>query len=56
LAQEGAITPHGSVNDRMSGQNTSQWVTNPTLVFAQENNTEGTLGQSSESKNDGNNK
>ena len=36
LAQEGAITPEGSVNDTMSGQNASQWVTNATLAFAQE--------------------
>jgi hypothetical protein len=36
LAQEGAITPEGSVNDTMSGQNASQWATNATLAFAQE--------------------
>src|SRR5512145_762124 len=35
LAQEGAITPEGSVNDTMSGQNTSQWASNATLVYAQ---------------------
>ena len=35
-AQEGAITPEGSVNDTMSGQNASEWATsNATLVFAQ---------------------
>src|SRR5215212_2795370 len=31
FAQEGAITPEGSVNDTMSGQNASQWSTNATL-------------------------
>ena len=36
LAQEGAITPEGSVNDTMSGQNASQWAANATLAFAQE--------------------
>ena len=36
FAQEGAITPEGSVNDTMSGQNASQWATNATLAFAQE--------------------
>jgi hypothetical protein len=36
LAQEGAITPEGSVNDTMSGQNASQWASNATLAFAQE--------------------
>ena len=36
LAQEGAITPEGSVNDTLSGQNASQWATNATLAFAQE--------------------
>ena len=36
LAQEGAITPEGSVNDTMSGQNASQWASNATLTFAQE--------------------
>src|SRR5829696_10170807 len=36
FAQEGAITPEGSVNDTMSGQNASQWSTNATLAFAQE--------------------
>ena len=36
LAQEGAITPEGSVNDTMSDQNASQWATNATLAFAQE--------------------
>ena len=36
FAQEGAITPQGSVNDTMSGQNASQWATNTTLAFAQE--------------------
>jgi plastocyanin len=36
FAQEGAITPKGSVNDTMSGQNASQWATNSTLAFAQE--------------------
>jgi|SRR5215204_1658135 len=36
LAQEGAITQEGSVNDTMSGQNASQWATNATLAFAQE--------------------
>jgi hypothetical protein len=35
FAQEGAITPEGSVNDTMSGQNASQWA-NATLAFAQE--------------------
>ena len=35
LAQEGAITPEGSVNDTMSGQNASQWASNATLAFAQ---------------------
>jgi hypothetical protein len=38
LGQEGAITPEGSVNDTMSGQNASQW-TNATLAFAQEDDT-----------------
>ena len=36
LAQEGAITSEGSVNDTMSGQNASQWAVNATLAFAQE--------------------
>ena len=36
FAQEGAITPEGSVNDTLSGQNASQWATNATLAFAQE--------------------
>ncbi len=36
FAQEGAITPEGSVNDTMSGQNASQWATNSTLAYAQE--------------------
>ena len=36
LAQEGAITSEGSVNDTMSGQNASQWASNATLAFAQE--------------------
>ena len=36
FAQEGAITPEGSVNDTMSGQNASQWAANSTLAFAQE--------------------
>ncbi len=35
LAQEGAITPEGSINDTMSGQNASQWASNATLVYAQ---------------------
>src|ERR671912_479978 len=35
LAQEGAITPEGSVNDTMSGKNATQWA-NATLAFAQE--------------------
>jgi len=35
FAQEGAITPEGSVNDTMSGQNASQWSTNATLAFVQ---------------------
>jgi hypothetical protein len=39
LAQEGAITPEGSVNDTMSGQNASQWATNATLAFAQGDDT-----------------
>ncbi|MGZ5500967.1 MAG: hypothetical protein ACXWEW_07460 [Nitrososphaeraceae archaeon] len=34
FAQEGAITPEGSVNDTMSGGNATQWV-NATLAFAQ---------------------
>jgi hypothetical protein len=37
-AQEGAITPEGSVNDTMSGGNATQWA-NATLAFAQEDNT-----------------
>ncbi len=36
FAQEGAITSEGSVNDTMSGQNASQWASNATLAFAQE--------------------
>ena len=65
FAQEGAITPEGSVNDTMSGQNASQWATNATLVFAQADDTEMNQGQgndtsaiqsqSSGAKNDGNN-
>ena len=39
LAQEGAITPEGSVNDTMSGQNASQWASNATLAFAQGDDT-----------------
>ncbi len=35
LAQEGAITPEGSINDTMSGENATQWA-NATLAFAQE--------------------
>src|ERR671912_682283 len=35
FAQEGAITPEGTVNDTMSGENATQWA-NATLVFAQE--------------------
>jgi hypothetical protein len=36
LAQESSITPEGSINDTMSGQNASQWASNATLAFAQE--------------------
>jgi hypothetical protein len=39
LAQEGAITPEGSINDTMSGQNASQWAANATLAFAQGDDT-----------------
>jgi hypothetical protein len=35
FAQEGAITPEGSINDTMSGENATQWA-NATLAFAQE--------------------
>jgi hypothetical protein len=35
LGQESAITPEGSVNDTMSGENATQWA-NATLAFAQE--------------------
>ena len=35
LAQEGTITPEGSINDTMSGENATQWA-NATLAFAQE--------------------
>ena len=35
LAQEGAITPEGSINDTMSGENATQWA-NATLAYAQE--------------------
>ena len=34
FAQEGVITPEGSVNDTMSGGNATQWA-NATLAFAQ---------------------
>ena len=34
-AQEGAITPEGSINDTMSGENATEWA-NATLAFAQE--------------------
>ena len=43
LEQEGAITPEGSVNDTMSGENATQWA-NATLAFAQEDDTGMTQG------------
>jgi hypothetical protein len=64
FAQEGAITPEGTVNDTMSGENATQWA-NATLAFAQQddngmnqnqgNETGSIQGQSNEAKNDGNN-
>ncbi|MGI0051538.1 MAG: hypothetical protein ACRD8K_07355 [Nitrososphaeraceae archaeon] len=35
LAQEGAINSEGTINDRMSGENTTKWA-NATLALVQE--------------------
>lgn len=45
LSQEGAITPKGSVNDTMSGQDALHRTTNAILAFAQEDHTGGIQGQ-----------
>jgi hypothetical protein len=52
LAQEGAITPEGSINDTMSGKNATQWA-NATLAFAQEGaiTPEGSINDTMSGKN-----